>query len=426
MKCGESMECREDLNNFIREKRKASLSDKGLLAGVRIIDLSTVLAAPYAATLLGDYGAEVIKVENPGFPDSIRSWGVVENDVSPFWAVFGRNKYPITVDLKNPRGIDILRRLIKESDVIVENMRPGTMERLGLDMDSLLSLNPGLVIGRISGYGQHGPYAKRAGFGTLAEGLSGFTYVNAQPQGIPTNPPLALADFIAGMHLAMAIMICLRKQERGKRGGMVIDISLYEPLFSLFGPAFLTYCLNGECAEPQGNELSYVAPRNNYQTKDGRWITLSASAQKPFERMMDAIGRPDMKTDPRFKANEKRTKPENRQILNRVLSEWFGSKTLEEGLAMCDRLGITAGPIASMKDIAENPHYKERGSWAEVEDPITKRLFKMPNVPVRFVTNGGKIEFPGLPHGSANEVILEDLLSYSKEEVRKLKDEKVI
>jgi len=420
------MEAKETLNEFIREQRAANLIDKSLLNGIRIIDMSTVLAAPFAATLLGDYGAEVIKIENPSVPDATRSWGKIGEEISPFWSVFGRNKYPVTINLKTPEGIEILEKMVQKADVIVENMRPGTMERLGLDMDRLLNLNPGLVIGRISGYGQTGPYAMKPGFGTLAEGLSGFTYLNAQPQGVPTNPPLALADFIAGMHLAMAIMICLRKQERGKKGGQVIDISLYEPLFSLFGPAFLTYCLNGECAEPQGNELSYVAPRNNYLTKDQKWVTLSASAQKPFERMMDAIGRPEMKEDPRFKTNEERIKDENRRILNHELSEWFGSKNLKEALAIFDRLGITAGPIASMKDIAENEHYNERGSWREIEDPVTKRMLKVPDVPVRFLGEPGKIGFPGLPHGSANEVILEDLLSYSKEKIEEMKSNNVI
>lgn len=410
-----------DLNEIIRAFRERRKKSAMPLKDLRIIDMATVVAAPFAATLLGDFGAEVIKVEAPGIPDATRNWAKTDNQVQPFWAVFSRNKLPVTINLKTEGGKEIFRRLIQKSDVLIENMRPGTMDRLGWSAPVLMEMNPGLIIAKVSGYGQTGPYAAKPGFGTLAEGYSGFTYLNRQPGGIPTNPPLALADLIAGVHLALAVMIALRGRERGKRGGTVIDLSLYEPLFGMLAPDFLSYLLSGVVPEPQGNELSYVAPRNNYRTKDGRWVALSGATQKPFERLMEAVGHPEMNRDPRFQTNEERVKEENRKVINAVIAEWIGSMNLDEVQEACDRLGITIGPILSMADIAADQHYRERGSYIEVEDPPTGRKLVLPNVPFRIQDRPGEIRFPGLPHGSANEVILADLLDYSPEEIQDLR-----
>ena len=420
------MRSREDLNRLIRGQRTEANTAELPLKNIRVIDLATVLAAPFAATLMGDFGAEVIKIENPDIPDAIRGWGVLEPGIQPFWLVFSRNKFPMTINLKSPEGKEIFLKLIEKSDVLIENMRPGTMEKLDLGMERLTGINPGLVVGRVSGFGQTGPYASKPGFGTLAEGLSGYTYLNAQPGGVPTCAPLALADYIAGMNLAFAIMIALKDQQRGQRGGQVIDISLYEPLFNLFGGDFLSYTLSGEIPQPRGNEVSFVAPRNNYQTKDKKWVTLSASAQKPFERLMEAVGRPDMLDDPRFKTNEARIIEENRRYLNQVISEWIGSKDLEEVIEVSDRLGVTVGPIANMEDIAKDPHYRERQSYIQLEDLATGTPFNLPNVPFRMLGTPGRIRFPGLPEGSANEVILRDLLGYSNGDVGRLREIKAI
>ena len=416
------MKSKQQLRRFIAEQR---LPDKfaGLpLKDIRVMDMATVMAAPYAATLLGDFGAEVIKVENPSNPDAIRGWGVLEElDIHPFWAVVGRNKFPVTLNLRIDEGRRIFVNLIKKTDVLIENMRPGAMEKIGIGKEDLLKQNPGLIIGTVSGYGQTGPYAERPGFGTLAEGFSGFTYLNAQPDGPPTNAPLALADLIAGIHLAFAVMIALRTQQRGKSGGQVIDISLYEPLFGMLGSDFLSCQLSGEVPQPKGSELSYVVPRNNYKTKDDRWVTLSCAAQKPFERLTECIGRPEMNADPRFKTNEERIKEGNRQIINRAIQGWVGNKNMKAVIETCRRLGITIGPIANMKDIAEDPHYQKRGSIIEIEDPATGVLLKMPNVAFKMLATPGKIRFPGLPLGSANEVIYKDLLGYSDEEIENYK-----
>lgn len=416
----------KELSDFIRRQRAHRKKGKLPLKDIRVIDMGTVVAAPFAATLLGDLGAEVIKVENPGMPDAIRAWGVLEGGFQPWWLVISRNKLPITLNLRTPEGAEILAGLIKKSDVLVENFRSGVLDRMGFSAERLYELNKGLVIGRVSGYGQTGPYSSRPGFGTLAEAFSGFTYMNTEPGGSALSPPLPLADMVAGLHLAFAIMVALRGAKIGESGGQEIDVSLYEPLHGMLGGSFLEYWLSGEIPQPWGSELSYTAPRNNYQTKEGRWVALSASAQVPFERLMDAVGKPEYKTDPRFKTNEDRIKPKNRKELNRAISEWFSKMTLEEALEACEKNDITAGIIANMRDIAENPHIKERKTHIDITDPATGKTLRMPDVPVRLLSSPGELRFPGLPFGAANEVVCKDILGYSPKQIEELKSKKVL
>jgi len=414
------------LNDLIRQQITYGRKSKLPLRDIRVVDLSTIVAAPFTATLLADFGAEVIKVENPKLPDGLRAWGVLEGGIQPWWSVVSRNKFPVTLNLKAPEGAKIFAELIANSDILTENMRPGVLDRLGFPTERLFKINKGLIIGRISGYGQTGPYASRPGFGTLAEGFSGYTYLNAEPGGVPLSPPMPLADMIAGQHLAFGIMVALRDAKRGEYGGQEIDISLYEPLFGLLGAIFLDYWLTGKIPQPWGSEMSYTAPRNNYQTKDGRWVALSASAQVPFERLMDAIGEPELKADPRFSTNEARIKKDSRAELNRLISEWFLKMNLDEALKACAELGITAGIIANMRDIAEDPHVQERKTLIDVIDPVTGKNFRIPDVPIRLQHAPGEIRFPGLPLGAANEVIYQDLLGYSSEQLEELKNSNVI
>ncbi|MBI5968002.1 MAG: CoA transferase [Deltaproteobacteria bacterium] len=415
-----------DLVAFIRKQRERRESSNLPLKAIRIIDVGSVVAAPYAATLLGDFGAEVIKIEPPNVPDAIRFWAVVEGKYQPFWLVASRNKLPITLNLKHPEGKKIFSQMVERADVLLENMRPGTLDRLGFSVEKLWEINKGLIIGRISGYGQTGPYAAKPGFGTLAEAMSGFTYLNAHPDSPPTNPPLPLADMIAGVHLALGVMIALREQKRGEKGGQEIDLSLYEPLFSFLGADFLFYTLTGKIPEPMGNETNFTAPRNSFQTKEGKWVALSASAQAPFERMMDLVGHPELKTTPGFRNNEERTKKENREVLNRIIGEWIRSKTLKEVLEECEKAEVTIGPVYNMQDIAHDLHVKERGSITAVYDPVSGTPLSLPAVPIRFSQIPGEIRFPGLPMGSANEVIYQDLLGYSMEEIRQMRVKGVI
>ncbi len=273
----------KDLSDFIRRQRAYGENSELPLKDMRVIDMGTVIAAPFTATLLGDFGAEIIKIENPDSPDAIRAWGVLEDGLQPWWSVVSRNKLPITLNLRTPEGAEIFAGLVKKTDVLLENFRAGVLDRLGFPGERLLELNKGLVIGRISGYGQTGPYSSRPGFGTLAEGFSGLTFLNAQPDGPPLSPPFPLADMVAGLHLAFATMMALRSARRGEYGGQEIDVSLYEPLLGLLGATFLEYWLSGEIPQPFGSEMSSAAPRNNYQTKDDYWLALSATAQVPLK-----------------------------------------------------------------------------------------------------------------------------------------------
>ena len=414
------------LSDFIRQQITYRRESRLPLKDIRVIDLTTVVAAPFAATLLGDFGAEVIKIENPALPDAIRAWGVLKGGIQPWWSVVSRNKLPVTLNLRAPEGAKIFTDLILRSDILVENMRLGALDRLGFTAERLFELNRGLIMGRITGYGQTGPYAPRPGFGTLAEGLSGYTYLNTERGGVPISPPLPLADMIAGQHLAFAIMVALRDAKRGEYGGQEIDVSLYEPLLGFLGANFLDYWLTGEIPQPWGSQLSFTAPRNNYQTKDGRWVALSASVQAPFERLMDAIGKPELKTDPRFKTNEARIQEDSRAELNRLISDWFSKMNLDEALKTCAELEITAGPITNMRDIAEDRHIRERKTLVDVVDPATDKSLRMPGVPIRLRNTPGEIRFPGLPFGAANEVIYQDLLGYSGERLEELKKAKVI
>ncbi|MFC1957209.1 CaiB/BaiF CoA transferase family protein [Chloroflexota bacterium] len=415
-----------ELNDFLKRQRAYREESESPLKDIRVIDLGTVVAAPFTSTLLGDFGAEVIKIENPDYPDATRAWGVLESGLQPWWLVMSRNKLPITLNLKAPEGGEIFAELVKQSDVLLENFRPGVLDRLGFPAERLFELNKGMVIGRISGYGQTGPYASRPGFGTLAEGFSGFTYLNAEPNGPPLSPPMPLADMVAGLHMAFATMVALKSAKRGEYGGQEIDISLYEPLLGLLSAIFLEYWLSREIPQPFGSEMSYTAPRNNYRTKDGRWLGLSATAQVAFERLMDAIGKPEYKTDPCFSTNEARSKKGNREELNRAISEWFSRMTLPEALEACEKHEVTAGIIADMSNIAEDPHVEERKTLIDLDDPATGKKLRMPDVPIRMLNHPGEIKFPGLPFGAANEVVFQDLLGYSAEQLEELTSKKVI
>jgi formyl-CoA transferase len=409
------------IHDYLREQRKKAEESRLPLKSVRVIDLGAVVAAPFGATLLGDYGAEVIKVEPPDVPDAIRYWARVLDDMEPFWLMASRNKLPITLNLKHPEGKKILAQLVEKSDILFENMRPGTLDRLGFSAEELWKINKGLIIGRISGYGQTGPYRGKPGFGTLAEGMSGYTYMNTHPGAPPTNPPIALADMIAGTHLALGAMMALRDQKRGERGGKEFEVSLYEPLLGYMAGHFLIYSLTGKNPEPMGNESNFTAPRNSFQTKEGKWVALSASAQAPFERLIDLVGHPELKTTPGFRNNQERVQKESRAVLNRVIGEWIQARTLAEVLEECEKAGVTIGPVYNMEGVAKDPHVQQRGSLASVYDPASEKTLSFPGVPIRFVQNPGQVRFPGLPMGAANGVVLGDLLGYSSEAIKELK-----
>ena len=414
---------KEELDQFIASQRAHTCFQGLPLAGKRVLDMSTVMAAPYAAAMLGDAGADIIKIENPRVPDALRTWGTLhELGIEPYHSVVGRNKFPVTINLKAEEGKEIFCELIKQSDVLIENTRLGAMDRLGLSYEYLMELNPGLIVGKVSGYGMTGPKSEQPGFGTLAEAYSGFSYLNGSTDRGPLSPPMALADLTTGIHLAYAISLAFIQQERGVRGGQLIDISLYEPLFGYFGGEFVSYKLTGENPEPIGNELRAAAPRSVYRTKDDRWIALSCSAQKPWENLAILMDRAELIEDPRFRTNTDRIKPEHRTALNEIIQEWHSTRTESEALEIFQSKGITAGPILTMENIEEDDHCRERDSFRVIEDPTTGIELKMPGVPFRMMGHPVKIRFPGLPQASANHVVYGELLGYSEERVDELRE----
>lgn len=332
-----------------------------------MLDIAVLAAAPWTAAYLGEFGADVIKVEQPRIGDHQRRWGSQKNGHSVFWRSIGRNKRSITLDLRHPRGADLLKRLVSGADVLIENFRPGTLERWGLGYEALSAINPGLIMLRVTGFGQTGPYRHRPGFGTLAEAFSGFSHLTGEPDGPPTLPNLPLADGVAGIVGAYAVMLALYQRDQRDGLGQVIDVSLIEPLLRLLEPALLEWDQFGISLMRTGNRMPHVAPRNVYRCRDGNWVALSASTQPIFERLVRAIGRPEMLTDPRFIDN--RARVVHAEELDEVIHAWMAERTRAEVLQTMEQAEVAVGPVNDVPTIFEDRHLRERGTFIEVDDP---------------------------------------------------------
>lgn len=333
------------------------------MAGVRVVDLSRLVAGNMASLQLADFGADVIKVEPLPTGDPLRAWK--QSGTSTFWKVYGRNKRSIGVDFRKEGAIDLLRKLIATADVLIESFRPGTLEKMGLGPDVLHELAPGLVILRVSGFGQTGPYSSRPGFGTLVEGMSGFASRNGEEGGDPLLPPLALADMIAGIYGSNAVLMSLRAREATGRG-QVVDLGLLDAMTSVLGPEALDFQLSQKPKPRLGNGSNQSSPRNVYQAKDGGYIALSASMQKTAERVFRCIGREDLIDHPDYCNNERRVA--RRGEVDRIVGDWIGARTTEDVLTVFDENGITAAPVYDMSDISSDPHFRDRGIYVALPD----------------------------------------------------------
>ncbi|HUS95867.1 MAG TPA: CoA transferase [Hyphomicrobiaceae bacterium] len=363
---------------------KFDATRKGPVDGIRVVDMSRLVAGNMLSLQLADFGADVIKVEPPE-GDALRHWK--DNGKSLHWKVYARNKRSIVLNTRSADGRDALRKILAKSDVFIENFRPGTLEKMGLGPDELLVLNPDLIIVRVSGFGQTGPYAKQPGFGTLVEAMSGFAARTGFPDREPVLPPLALADMIAGLQGAMATMMALRARDRGEARGQVIDLSLLEPIFGVLGPDALVYRETGEVKERCGSASNTSAPRNVYKCADGKYVAMSGSMQAMAMRIFDVIGRPDMKTDPRFALNADRIR--HRDLVDDAVGGWFAIKPRDEALAIMTANSVTVGPVYNIDEAVVDPHFIERQVIIEVEDDelgtvpmhnITPRLSGTPGV----------------------------------------------
>ena len=394
----------------------------GPLAGLAVLDLSTIVSGGTATSMLADLGAQVIKIEHPKGGDPLRSWGPFLAGQSVWWKVVSRNKKSVTLNLSQPRGQQMLADLVTHADVLVENFRPGTLERWGLAPETLLERNPRLVVLRISGFGQTGPYRHRPGFGTIAEAMSGLVAITGFPDSPPLVPAIPLADEVAGLTGALAVVAAIHHRA-GSGRGQIIDVSLYEPLFRLLIPHVTQYAAHGILAQRAGNEFPDAAPRNLYRAGDGTWIALSATSQRIFERLAAAIGRPDLLDDPRFRDNAARVA--HRKELDAVIGEWMGARTQEEILARLEESGAVAGPVYDMARILTDPHYAAREDVITVRDRELGEM-RMVGVVPKFSETPGAVTHPGPKLGEDNREIYGGWLGLDDDAIARLVGEGVV
>jgi crotonobetainyl-CoA:carnitine CoA-transferase CaiB-like acyl-CoA transferase len=394
----------------------------GPLAGLRVLDVSTVYAAPIAAMLLGDFGADVIKIEHPdGDPARTHGWNREGHGL--WWKVISRNKRTVTLNFSKPEGQDILRRLVGTADVLVENFRPGVLEKWSLGPDQLLEVNPRLVLLRVTGFGQAGPYAHRRAFGTLAEAMSGFAHQTGQEDGPPTLPPFGLADGVAGIAGALAVMTALYHRDAGGGAGQVIDLSLLEPLLGILGPGPTVYDQLGVIAGRHGNRSPNNAPRNAYRTRDGRWVAISASATSVAERVMHLVGRPDIAAQPWFASAGERSR--RSELLDGVVGVWIAARDFDEVVAAFDAAGAALAPIYDVAQLVNDPHVRARGTIATVDDEDLGPI-KMQNLMFRLTGTPGRIRFPGRRLGQDTEAVYREMLGLDGDKLTELRDEGVL
>ncbi|WP_381799564.1 CaiB/BaiF CoA transferase family protein [Streptomyces niveus] len=391
------------------------------LHGLRVLDLATLFAGPLAATMLGDFGAEVVKVEHPTRPDPSRGHGPAKDGVGLWWKILGRNKRTITLDLGAPAGRDVLLRLAADADVIVENFRPGTLERWGLGWAELSAVNPRLVLARVTGFGQFGPYSHRPGFGTLAEAMSGFAAMTGEPDGPPTLPPFGLADSIAALATAYAVMTALNGRTTTGRG-QVVDLAIIEPILTVLGPQPLWYDQLGYVQPRTGNRSRNNAPRNTYRTADGCWLAVSTSAQSVAERVMRLVGRGELIDEPWFGTGSGRA--EHADVLDEAVGGWIARHSRDDAMAEFEKAEAAIAPVHDISDVMNDPQYRALDTVTEVPDPELGPI-RMQNVLFRLSETPGSIRWAGRPHGADTEAVLTEL-GLSAPEIAALRKEGVL
>ncbi|MER5884435.1 CoA transferase [Streptomyces sp. NPDC001941] len=375
------------------------------LRGLRVLDLATLFAGPLAATLLGDFGADVIKVEHPRKPDPSRGHGPAKDGVGLWWKLLGRNKRTITLDLSTPGGRDTLLRLAADADVVIENFRPGTLEKWGLGWPELSASNPKLILTRVTAFGQYGPYAHRPGFGTLAEAMCGFAALTGEPGGPPTLPPFGLADSIAALATSYAVMTALAA--RAATGhGQVVDMAIIEPILTVLGPHPLWYDQLGYVQPRTGNRSRNNAPRNTYRTADGSWVAVSTSAQSVAERVLRLVGRPELVDEPWFAQGA--TRAEHADVLDEAVGSWIAARDRDEVLAAFEEAEAAVAPVYDVRDVMTDPQYRALDTVTAVPDPELGTV-RMQNVLFRLSETPGSIRWTGRPHGADTDAVLAEL-----------------
>ncbi|MCG8971147.1 MULTISPECIES: CaiB/BaiF CoA transferase family protein [Streptomyces] len=391
------------------------------LAGLRVLDLATLFAGPLAATMLGDFGAEVVKVEHPTRPDPSRGHGPSKDGIGLWWKLLGRNKRTITLDLSKPAGRTTLLRLAATADVVIENFRPGTLEKWDLGWDELSAVNPRLVLTRVTGFGQFGPYARRPGFGTLAEAMSGFAAMTGEPDAPPTLPPFGLADSIAALATAYAVMTALSARDLTGEG-QVVDMAIIEPILTVLGPQPIWYDQLGHVQPRTGNRSQNNAPRNTYRTADGTWVAVSTSAQSVAERVMHLVGRPELIDEPWFATGAERA--QHADVLDAAVGDWIARHPRADVLAAFEKAEAAVAPVQDVRDVMADPQYQALDTVTTVDDPELGPL-RMQNVLFRLSATPGAIRWAGRPHGADTEEVLTEL-GLSPADVKELREAGVV
>lgn len=400
----------------------APTNDAGPLAGLRVLDCSTILAAPLICQVLGDFGADVLKIEHPERPDGMRGHGRSVDGHGLWWKEISRNKRTIGLNLGREEGAALLLDLVRDADVLVENFRPGTLERWGLGPERLHEANPGLVIARVTGFGQDGPYRDRPAFGTLVEAMSGFAHLTGQPDGPPTLPAFGLADSIAGMAGVAAVMMALYHRDARGGAGQIIDLSLLEPIVSAVGPAPTVYAKTGEVQQRQGNRSGNNAPRNLYRTSDEQWVAVSTSADAIAKRVMRLVGHPEVIDEPWFATGAQRA--EHADLLDSHVGEWIASRTRDEVITAFDEAGAAVAPVYSPADLVADEQVQARQMLTQVDDPDIGDLLQH-NVLFRLSETPGSIRFTGRAHAADTDQVLREA-GYDAARIQALRDAGVV
>ncbi|MDI2132434.1 CaiB/BaiF CoA transferase family protein [Yinghuangia seranimata] len=387
------------------------------LSGVRVLDAATLFAGPMAATILGDYGADVVKIEHPKRGDPVRDHGPSRSGVGLWWTMLGRNKHTIGLALNTEEGADVMRRLAADADVLIENFRPGTLERWGLDPAELLERNPRLVVARVTGFGQFGPYARRPGFGTLAESMSGFAAMTGEPDGPPTLPPFGLADGIAALTTAQAVMTALYERDARSGRGQIVDLAIIEPILSVLGPQPIVYDQLGTVQRRTGNRSVNNAPRNTYRCRDGKWVAVSTSAQSIAERVMHLVGHPEVTREPWFASGVERAA--HAHELDGYVAAWIAERDLADVVAAFEAAEAAAAPIYDIADVFADPQYQALDTITTVQDPVLGPV-RMQNLLYRLSASPGRIAWTGRPRGADTYRVLHDRLGLTDQELDRL------
>ncbi|OAD97643.1 CaiB/BaiF CoA-transferase family protein [Arthrobacter sp. OY3WO11] len=394
----------------------------GPLSGLRVLDIATVFAGPFAAALLGDMGATVLKVEMPGVGDPLRSLGPFQGNTSLTWAASARNKQSMTLDLKSPEGQEILISLLAKQDILIENFRPGTLDKWGLTIDRLRTANPDLIVVHISGYGQTGPYGSKAGFGTPATAFSGYAHINGYPDRPPVLPSVSLVDYLTGMFGALGALAAVYQLKVSGGPAEEVDAALYESIFRMLEVVVAEYDALGTVRERTGNELAASCPAGIYQAKDGHWVVITTSTERTFARLAEAMDRPDMLTDPRYSTNRERLT--RRTEMNQLLSDWTGTYTREELQKRLDDFSVPHSLVYDIADIFKDEHYAARDMLVEVSHPTLGKV-TLPGVVPKFSENPGSIRNAGPLMGEHTTSVLTDL-GYTAEQIADLEHRGVV